>query len=357
MKKKLLISTGGSGGHVIPGICFYEHLKEYFDVFLTLDKRGLNFINLKEFNYKIIDTPHLSKNIFKLPINFLIFLLSILKSIIYIKKNQIEIVISTGGYMSLPICVAAKILKCKVFLFEPNMVLGRSNLFLLKQCYKIFCYYNEVKNFPKKYIDKIELIYPLLKKEIYNVKKNEKLKFNGKINLLIVGGSQGADFFQNNLKSNIVKLSEKFELNVTHQTKSKNLESLKNFYKQNNIKVNFFDFEESFSKTINKFNLCITRAGASSLAELSFLNIPFITIPFPKAKDNHQFYNALHYQKKNLCWMINQSEINNDELFNLIMHIAQDNKDLESKIIQMQKFSYQNSWNNINKKLLSVLNK
>ena len=357
MKKKILISTGGSGGHVIPGICFYQHLKENFDISITLDKRGLNFINLKEFNYEVINTPHLSKNIFKFPINLITFLLSIIRSFFYIKKKNVKIVISTGGYMSLPICIAARILNCKIFLFEPNMVIGRSNLIFLGQCDKIFCYHNEVKNFPDKYKYKIELINPLLKKEIYSVKKNEKLNFNGKINLLIVGGSQGAEFFQNNLKSDIVKLSKKFDLYVSHQTNFKNYESLKIFYQQNNIKFNLFNFEDSISKKINQFNLCITRSGASSLAEFSFLNIPFITIPFPKAKDNHQFYNALYYKKKNLCWMLNQSDIYNDKVYNLIIDIVTNSEDVKSKITEMQKFSYQNSWNNINKKLLSVLNK
>ena len=54
MKKKILISSGGSGGHVIPAIAFYDHLKENFDAFLVLDKRGSSFINKKKYKYKIL---------------------------------------------------------------------------------------------------------------------------------------------------------------------------------------------------------------------------------------------------------------------------------------------------------------
>ena len=57
MKKKILISTGGSGGHVIPAIAFYDHLKEKFEVSLVLDKRGSDFINKKKYDYKIINSP------------------------------------------------------------------------------------------------------------------------------------------------------------------------------------------------------------------------------------------------------------------------------------------------------------
>ena len=73
MKKKILISTGGSGGHVIPALNFYEHLKENNEVFLTSDLRGLKFIDSKIYNNKIIDVPDLKKNILKIPLNLLFF--------------------------------------------------------------------------------------------------------------------------------------------------------------------------------------------------------------------------------------------------------------------------------------------
>ena len=87
------------------------------------------------------------------------------------KKNNIEILISTGGYMSLPLCLSAKILKIKIYLFEPNMVIGRSNKFFLKFSEKIICYSNKLINFPKKYKNKFFLINPLLRKKIFMKKK------------------------------------------------------------------------------------------------------------------------------------------------------------------------------------------
>ena len=101
---------------------------------------------------------------------------------------------------------------------------------------------------------------------------------------------------------------------------------------------------------------CITRSGASSLAELVYLNIPFITVPFPYAKDNHQFYNGIFYKNKNCCWLLEQKSIKNNEIFDLIMNITSDHQDVELKINQMQKISYQNTWNNINQKLLGIIN-
>ena len=247
MKENILISTGGSGGHVVPAQTLYEHLKDEFNVFLISDLRGSKFFENNNKNFKIINVLPLTKNIFLLPWSMVIFFFSILKSFTYLKSKRIKTIISTGGYMSLPICISAKILKLKVILFEPNLVLGRSNLFFLNYCSSILCYSEEIKNFPIKFKKKIKLISPLLRKSVY-LEKKTKNNFEKKIKILIIGGSQGADFFQKNLKDTILKLSEKVEVEIIHQTNEKNKQNLKNFYEINQIKYELFNFKKIFLK-------------------------------------------------------------------------------------------------------------
>ena len=79
--KKILISTGGSGGHVIPAIILYDHYKENFKTYLTTDERGFKFIDKENYSCYLINTPKISKNILMLPYNLLLFLNSIFKSI------------------------------------------------------------------------------------------------------------------------------------------------------------------------------------------------------------------------------------------------------------------------------------
>ena len=88
MKKKILISSGGSGGHVIPAMAFYDHLKENFDVFLVLDERGPNFINEKKYEYEIIKSPRLTLNFLKLPITLINLIVSVLKSFFFLRKKK-----------------------------------------------------------------------------------------------------------------------------------------------------------------------------------------------------------------------------------------------------------------------------
>ena len=352
MKKKILISTGGSGGHVIPGTIFYNHLKDNFDTYICSDKRGLNYFEKTKFNLKIIDVPQIGKNYFKL----IFFFTAMFRAFNFLFQNKIELVISTGGYMSLPICIAAKILNCKIYLFEPNMVIGRSNLFFLKFCKKIFCYSNEILNFPEKYSFKKRVIYPLLKKEIFSYNKINNFDFKRKVKLLLIGGSQGADFFQTELKESVFLLSKKFNIEVNHQCTKNNFNLLSNFYKEKNIEYKIFNFKESIYNYINNADLCITRAGASSLAELTYLNKLFISIPFPFSKDNHQLLNALHYKNKNCCWVLEQNQNTIQEVVNLIEEIVSNPKKIEVKLNQMKKISYQNNWNNINQKMIDILN-
>ena len=352
MKKKILISTGGSGGHVIPASILYDHLKKDNEVVICTDIRGNKYLNNNLSNFKIINTPKLN-NIFLLPLNILIILKLIFKSYFLLRKEKISKLISTGGYMSLPLILAGKILRLKIYLLEPNLVLGRTNRFFLNSCDKIFCYSKELKNFPEKFKDKIVKIYPLVRKEFY--KQDFKNVNKDYLNLLIVGGSQGASIFDDNLKSKIVNISKIFSLRIIHQTNKKNILNLKKFYTDNNIPNEIFNFDENFINIIKQSDICITRAGASTLAELSVLNIPFIAVPLPSSKDDHQFENANFYNNNDCCWVINQDNFE-EKIEEILKEILQNKTNYLKKKDNLKKINYQNSWINVNQKILSVIN-
>ena len=354
MTQRILISTGGSGGHVVPATILYEHLKNKFNVSMSIDCRGIKFLDKNRYRLEIFNIAPISKNIFLIPFQFFLIIYLIIKSIFFLRNRKIDILISTGGYMSLPLCLASKILNIKIFLFEPNMVLGRSNKFFIKSCEKIFCYSSKIKNLPKKYINKISVIPALLRKKFYDVRKTDGIDKN--VNLLIIGGSQGAKVFDTLIKYSIIRLSKKYNLKIYQQTNTVNFEILKNFYKDKNIDHELFDFNEDISDFMSKSNICVTRAGASTLAELVFLNLPCVAIPLPTSKDNHQFENAFFYNKIGCNWILNQNETNDETIANKLFNIVDNKDEFLVKKINMKNFSYQNTWNNINQKIISVIN-
>ena len=352
MRENVLITTGGSGGHVIPAMILYDHLSNYTHVTISTDRRGSRFLDKDNYNYSLVDTPRL-KNILFLPINLILILYLTLKSYFLLKNKKIGKLISTGGYMSLPLILAAKILNLKIYLLEPNMVLGRANKFFLKSCRKIFCYTEQVKNFPENLKRKMVIIKPLVRENIY--KLNQSSNKRDKINILIVGGSQGASIFDKNLKNSIVNISKKFPLNIIQQTNYKNITQLKDFYYKHNVENIIFSFDKNFDNIIKKTDLCLTRAGASTLAELSVLNIPFIAVPLPNSIDNHQFENANFYKSYDCCWIIEQKFFE-EKIEEVLNEILIDKSDYLKKKENLKKLNYQNTWNNVNQKILKTIN-
>ena len=350
MKKKILISTGGSGGHVIPATILHDHLLKKKDIIISTDNRGYKYLNKDIYKILIIDTPKL--NLLLLPINFFKILFLSIKSIFFLKKEKISQLFSTGGYMSLPLILAGKFLNLKIYLIEPNFVLGRANKFFLSSCEKIFCYTDQIKNFPEKYKYKKVIIYPLVREEFYKRKthKNDSEKFH----LLIVGGSQGASIFDKNLNKSVLNISKKFPIKVIQQTHLKNISLLQEFYSKNNIEHEIFNYDKNFIEKIVETDICITRAGASTLAELSILNIPFIAVPLPNSKDNHQLENANFYLKKNRCWILEQN-LFSEKIEQLMEEILQNKSHFNKKKQNLSYLNYQNTWINVNQKILNNL--
>ena len=353
MKSKILISTGGSGGHVIPAITIHDHLKENYEILISSDVRGLKYLDDKFYKTLIIDTPKLN-NFILLPLSILKVIFLTLKSLILLKKEEIQILISTGGYMSLPLCIAARILNIKIYLLEPNMVIGRANKFFLKFCKKIICYTENIIGFPKEYKYKLKIINPLIRKKYYNKKLKEN--DNEKFTLIIIGGSQGAQIFDKILHQSIINVSKIKSLKVIHQTNQKNIDVLKNLYLENNIDSSVFSFDQNLNLLIDQADLCITRAGASSLAEISFSRKPFIAIPLPSSKDNHQLENANYYKNKGCCWVVDQINFDKIKFEDLLLNILNNKNEILLKKNNLEKLNFQNTWNNVNQNLLNIIN-
>ena len=353
MKKKILISTGGSGGHVIPALTIYDHLKNDYDVMISTDLRGSKYLDNDNYKTFLVDTPKLDRLIL-IPFSILIVFFLTLKSLFLFKREKINILISTGGYMSLPLCLAAKILKVKIFLLEPNMIIGRANKLFLNFCEKIICYDANVINFPKKFINKLVVSTPLLRKRYYE--RDNNLKLDKIFTIIVIGGSQGAQIFDELLHKTFIKIAKIRTLKVIHQTKEKNINFLKNLYSKNDVENIVFEFDQNLDKLLNQADLCITRAGASSLAEIASLKIPFIAIPLPTSKDNHQFQNAKYYENKNCCWIIDQSNFDQLKFDDLLLDILKNSDDFIMKKNNLENLNYQNTWNNVNQNLLKIIN-
>ena len=352
--KKIIISTGGTGGHVVLAQVLYDYLTDENEMCIVSDERGISYLNKKKYRHKQINVPKISFNFFRFFPFIISLLISFINSFIFLKKKKIKIIISTGGYMSIPICLAARILNLKIFLFEPNLVLGRANLFLLKYCSRIFTYSKKIKNLPKKMSYKNIIIKPLIRKNFFLSKRNIKRK-NNKFAILIIGGSQGAKIFDNLFLKDLMKLSRIFKIEIFHQSSYENIKKLKKFYLTNHIKAKVFSYANNLHEIIKECDFAITRSGASTINELIFLKTPFLAIPFPFAKDDHQFYNAKYYVDKKLGWLIKENKVKNNFLYKFIKNLIKNKKLLIQRKKNMQNVYKKYNWNENSKNLKNLI--
>ena len=198
MTRKIILSAGGTGGHIFPAINLMKHFFERGDkVLLVTDIRGNNFIKkYSEFKSYVLrmGTPT-NKNFFKKFISFLVIFYSIIKSIIILKKEKPDLILGFGGYVSFPISFASKFFNLPLIVYENNMVLGRANKYLALFSKKILVAKKISTNFPEKYKKKTYEVGPILAKNIINYSMNNKKNNKENFVILVLGGSQGAEIF------------------------------------------------------------------------------------------------------------------------------------------------------------------
>ncbi len=357
MSKKIIFSTGGTGGHIFPATNLMKHFidKEY-EVLLVTDSRGNNFIKKNlEFKSYILNTgTPTNKNLIKKILSFFLIFYSILKAVFILKKEKPDLVFGFGGYVSFPICFASKLFNFPLVIYENNMVLGRANRYLSLLSKKIFIAKKITKNFPQKYENKSYIVGPIIGKNIINFSKVEK--DNNNFSLLVLGGSLGAEVFGKIIPLVIKEIKKKgYNIEITQQCIASQITYIRDFYKKNNIKSYVFEFDKNILKLILSSDLAITRCGASTTAELAHTLTPFIGIPLPNSVDNHQYLNAKYYENKNCCWVLKEENFNVENLSKLIITVITNKKKLRTIKENMEKIKSINVYDSIENEIKDLI--
>ena len=349
MTKKIVFCGGGTGGHVFPSVALTNFFnKKKYETILVTDKRGAKYIKNNFSLCKTLDVIPLSQQGLMNKIFFYFKLIqAFFNSISFLKIEKPNIVFGLGGYVSFPICLAARLLNIKILLYEPNVVLGRTNKIFVRFCKKLFTNSEKVKKLPRRYSTKCIKVGNILREEILKYKLPQKNYLTSEKTIVILGGSQGAEIFGELMPQVILDLNKNYRINVVQQSLLSQVKKIKNFYNDNKIKNYVFSFDENIIEFVSKADLAISRCGSSTLGELEFLGVPFVAIPYPFAKDNHQYENAIYYQKKGCCWILNQTNLSINSLKNVLMNILTNSHELSLK--------RENMFKNDSKKTLSKI--
>ena len=357
MKKKILFCSGSTGGHVFPSISLINFFKKReYETILVIDKRGAKYLKKDFFLHKIFEVNFPTRAGFINKIFFYLkLILALINSFLILRKEKPNFVFGLGGYVSLPICLAAKLLNIQILLYEPNLVLGRVNKFFVRFCMKLFTNSNNILNLPNKYLTKCVTVGNILREEIIKYELSEKNNLSSKKTILILGGSQGAEIFGEVIPQVILDLSKHYRISIIQQSLPKQVNEIQNFYNKNNIENYIFSFHENIAELISKADLAISRCGSSTIGELEFLGVPFIAIPYPFAKDNHQHQNAIYYEKKGCCWILKQKNLSFDSLKEMLAKILDNNVELSLKRENMLKNDSKNTLLKIEKEIEKLI--
>tara|TARA_B100000963_G_scaffold343940_1_gene346264 strand:- start:377 stop:1471 length:1095 start_codon:yes stop_codon:yes gene_type:complete len=359
-EKKILIATGGTGGHIIPAYSLAKFLlSKDFKVELTTDTRGLRFLkNNKDLKIAKIKTSTLNKSSFlKLIFSISIILFSIISSIFFLIFNRPSIIFGMGGYSSFPICIAAFILRIKFVIYENNLIIGKANKYLLPFTKKIFVSYKDLEGVSEKYKNKIHEIGNILREEIihFSEKNYVEDKFD-KINILVLGGSQAAKVFAENLPEIFKDLRDSnIPFKIIQQCQKNQNNQLSQYYQSKKIDFEIFNFTNEIIDYYSKSNLVITRSGASVLGELINMKIPFISIPLPSSADNHQLKNAKFYVKRGYGYLLEEKDVKN-KLNHLIKSLFEDKFLTKNILFNQRQYSDKNVFRNLYIQIEKILN-
>ncbi len=301
----IVITGGGTGGHLKVAEVFMQELHErghkliYIGSTHGQDKKWFEHQEKFEKRFFLESRGVVNKG-FLGKIKALLQIAKLtLKCREIFKQNEVSKVICVGGYSAAPATFASIINRnCKLFIHEQNSHIGKLNQISSKFATEFFSSYldeSKVKD------------YPVDLKFFENARVRDEVK-----TVIFLGGSQGAKAI-NEFAIKVAPKLESMGINIIHQTGKDDFEKVKEAYETIGSKADVFDFCTNIEQKMAKADFAISRAGASTLWELSANGLPALYVPYPLAAANHQFFNAKFLVDKKLAFLKSQNKL--DEKF------------------------------------------
>jgi len=308
--KKVLFTTGGTGGHIYPALAVADKLKEQdIDIVFVGTKHRMEKDLIPNASYRFIPLDIIPFNSFK---SIYKLFLAIIKSIIILKKEKPHAVFGFGNYISVPILVASVIMRKKIYLQEQNSEMGLANRMFYRWSKKTFLAFEKTyEELPIKYQNKLLVTGNPLRKDFLYIdseKEREKLKVreDEKI-LLITGGSQGSKDINEAILKSWDSLFRESDIRIYWSTGKDNFEILNN--KINKIKSNdvlraYFD---NMPAVMAASDLIICRSGAMAISEIIQLEKPVVLIPL---NAGGQRANSAMLEEKEAAYVFDNKDVN-----------------------------------------------
>lgn len=314
---RILVVCGASGGHIFPALSFLEALKDRdknIETLLVLPKRSLTSVILPaSVKVKYISILPLAcrPNLRNLKAAFLFFGGSLESLFIFIGFKP-DIAVGFGGIETIPLMFFAWLARINTLVHEQNVVPGLANRLLAKFADKVAVSFASTRRFFNQTSDKVVFTGNPLRKELKRIEKRKALSFfgfdEGKFSLLVMGGSQASRRINSVFLQALAMMPGNSGIQVIHLCGAEDFDTVNNSYAALPVKYKVFVFLKEMKYAYSACDLAVCRAGATTIAELLYFNIPAIIIPYPFAR-HHQLENALLLEEAGLGIIIKEDAL------------------------------------------------
>jgi UDP-N-acetylglucosamine--N-acetylmuramyl-(pentapeptide) pyrophosphoryl-undecaprenol N-acetylglucosamine transferase len=235
------------------------------------------------------------------------------QSAVAIFRHRPDVVLGMGGYITMPGGLMAAILRRPLVIHEQNSIAGMSNKVLAILAERV------LSGFPG-VLKRAEWCGNPVRADIAALPdpQTRYLARSGKLNVLVVGGSLGAQALNEALPKALGMISEQERPNVLHQTGKRNFETVQKFYAQAGVKADIRPFLDDMANQYANADVLICRAGALTIAELAAAGVASVLIPLPIAVDDHQTHNARFLSEHGAAMLLPQKELTAEKLAQLL---------------------------------------
>lgn len=363
-KLKIVLSGGGTGGHIFPAIAIADEIKKRFPdaEFLFIGANGkmeMEKVPQAGYNIEGIDIAGINRGnlLSNLGLPFKI-LKSLSKSKRIIKNFAPDFAVGTGGFASGPALYEASKLGIPIFIQEQNAHAGVTNKILSKKAQAVFTAYPKVEGFPA---EKIHFLGNPIRSTIVSgmletSQAKEKMGLDkDKLTILSVGGSLGSRTLNNGWKDNLESLKEK-GYQLIWQTGKLDFKELSNESRISDLgsQIQLKEFIKDMETAYSAADVIVSRAGAIAISELAVAKKPVLLVPFPFAAEDHQTKNAMNLVEKNAAKMVKDSEMK-EKFWNTLSEICENEQERKEMSDNLKYFAKPNAAKEIVDEIFKVI--
>lgn len=296
MTATVVLAAGGTGGHMFPALALAGELaRRNFRPVVICDRRGARYLGAGAERRVIIAASPSGTwlrrlaGVFKLGVGTL-------QSLVLLMRLRPRALVTFGGYASIPVALAALLLRRPVVVHEQNAVLGRANRMVVRHAAVLALSYEATRNLPEPALrcrvltgNPVRSAVAALGTPPYRTPGPD-----APLRIIVVGGSQGARVFSDVVPGAVARLPDplRSRLELTQQCRPEDLERVRAAYAAIGFEPTLAAFFDDLPERLAAAHLVITRSGASSVAELLALGRPALLVPYRQAADDHQRANA-----------------------------------------------------------------